>query len=67
MQVEKLNLLNTDIVQSQEAIRMHRSSPLEIDHDGALATQDLKATFKGEGAVIHEVDEEENFEEGSDP
>ena len=46
---------------------MHSSSPLEIDHDGALATQDLKATFKGEGAVIHEVDEEENFEEGSDP
>ena len=46
---------------------MHASSPLDISRpEGALQTQELKTTFKDEGAVIHEVDEENNPEEPSD-
>ena len=46
-------------------MRLQSKSPLEVDHAEALATQDLKATFKGEGAVIHEVDEESQMDDGS--
>jgi len=47
-------------------MRLTSTSPLEVATDGNLATQEIKAAFVGEGAVIHEVDEENNPEDLSE-
>lgn len=45
---------------------MKSSSPLSVEPDQAMQTQELKTTFKGDEAVIHEVDEEQHVEDPSE-
>ena len=47
-------------------MRMQAGSPLDVETDLAMQTQELKTTFKGDEAVIHEVDEENNPEDPSE-
>ena len=47
-------------------MRNNIPSPLDVAAHDAHQTQDIKAAFNGEGAVIHEVDEENNPEDPSD-
>ena len=56
------------MVQSQEDLRLKAPSPLDIAEpaDTAMQTQDMKMTFKGNEAVIHEVDEEQHPEDPSE-
>ena len=56
------------MVQSQEDLRLKATSPLDIAEpaDTAMQTQDMKMTFKGNEAVIHEVDEEQHPEDPSE-
>ena len=55
-----------DITQSQDEVRMTGNSPLEVRDGGLTMTQVLKTTYKGEEAVIHEVEEENNPEDHID-
>lgn len=45
---------------------MKATSPLDVEPDQAMQTQELKKTFKGDEGVIHEVDEEQHAEEPSE-
>ena len=66
-QAQKIMLIDgQQLIQSQEEMRMNSTSPLEVATDGNLATQEIKAAFVGEGAVIQEVDEENNPEDLSE-
>ena len=63
-----MNLAGSEVAQSQEDMRMKATSPLDVAEpsDTAMQTQDMKMTFKGNEAVIHEVDEEQHPEDPSE-
>ena len=47
-------------------MRNKAGSPLDVETDLAMQTQELKTTFKGDEAVIHEVEEENNPDDPSE-